>query len=683
MSSIKNVTTANPDNIQDTCAYISITDDMYLSLNEINVIGDIYIKFYIKSNKANTIKLQCGNDNTTSIDVTTSWQKVEIPFTATAVFTPEFTFNVANYWIYNMKLEQASQPSQYSLAPEDYVQESENYTLDLLKNYSTTAATSSAVTAAKESVLLTAASIYATKTELNNAISLVRSDVNDKFDNYSTTQEVETIVENSKASGEPIYSVTPVGSGYWQFATLQVIKEWGQHTPIVIEIARGYQTVPYSLYISFVHSSYPMIDTYFYEGSGETVYAYLISQDSNGLSTYGLYTKVSNTSSTTDSYYSFNVINFINPIPDVVKVTWTNKFIVEPSSYLTPSAAYWKGTAATATTLATARTLTIGSTGKTFNGSANVSWTLSEIGAAASSHTHSYLPLAGGTMTGNISFGTAGKGIFGLDDSGTNRVISSYSSVTESSTSYTRINYSYATGNCYNNIYIGSSSVGNDGSSAATNGCTGYIYLRCNNDLIYYSTYGGGAFRPYTDAYASLGSSTSRWTQLYAKNATISTSDRNLKKDIENLDDRYLNLLLELQPKSFKFINNTSNRTHIGFISQDVEELLDKYNLTALDFAGFCKDIKTEQKVIKEAILDEDGNIVQEEETEDVKVLDDDGNPVYTYSLRYEEFIAINTALIQRQQKQINELTQTNTSLQELIGNLTQRLEILENKISE
>ena len=46
------------------------------------------------------------------------------------------------------------------------------------------------------------------------------------------------------------------------------------------------------------------------------------------------------------------------------------------------------GNAGTATKLATARTLTIGSTGKTFDGSANVSWTLSEIGAAASSHNH-------------------------------------------------------------------------------------------------------------------------------------------------------------------------------------------------------------------------------------------------------------------------------------------------------
>jgi hypothetical protein len=50
--------------------------------------------------------------------------------------------------------------------------------------------------------------------------------------------------------------------------------------------------------------------------------------------------------------------------------------------------AYVSDTATTANTLSTARTLTIGSTGKTFNGSANVSWTLAEIGAAASSHSH-------------------------------------------------------------------------------------------------------------------------------------------------------------------------------------------------------------------------------------------------------------------------------------------------------
>lgn len=74
----------------------------------------------------------------------------------------------------------------------------------------------------------------------------------------------------------------------------------------------------------------------------------------------------------------------------------------------------------------TVRLFTIGSTGKYVDGSKNVSWTLEEIGASASSHTHSvqingntktiaapggaavdlgsYLPLTGGTMTGAINF---------------------------------------------------------------------------------------------------------------------------------------------------------------------------------------------------------------------------------------------------------------------------------------
>ena len=51
-----------------------------------------------------------------------------------------------------------------------------------------------------------------------------------------------------------------------------------------------------------------------------------------------------------------------------------------------------------ADTLTTARTLTIGSTGKTFNGGANVSWTLGEIGAAATSHNHAASEITSGTL---------------------------------------------------------------------------------------------------------------------------------------------------------------------------------------------------------------------------------------------------------------------------------------------
>lgn len=50
----------------------------------------------------------------------------------------------------------------------------------------------------------------------------------------------------------------------------------------------------------------------------------------------------------------------------------------------------------------TARTITLGNTGKSINGSADISWSLTEIGAAAATHTHSYLPLSGGTVTGDF-----------------------------------------------------------------------------------------------------------------------------------------------------------------------------------------------------------------------------------------------------------------------------------------
>lgn len=99
----------------------------------------------------------------------------------------------------------------------------------------------------------------------------------------------------------------------------------------------------------------------------------------------------------------------------------TRKFTVNWADYA--------GRAQTADSWTFPITLTIGSTGKSVNGSSDISWTLAEIGASASSHTHSvkingttkdiaaprgtavdlgsYLPLTGGTMTGAINFSNA------------------------------------------------------------------------------------------------------------------------------------------------------------------------------------------------------------------------------------------------------------------------------------
>ena len=58
-----------------------------------------------------------------------------------------------------------------------------------------------------------------------------------------------------------------------------------------------------------------------------------------------------------------------------------------------------QSTTGSAASLTTARTLTIGSTGKTFNGTAGVSWTLAEIGAAPATHSHT-MPAVGDWFNG-------------------------------------------------------------------------------------------------------------------------------------------------------------------------------------------------------------------------------------------------------------------------------------------
>ena len=69
--------------------------------------------------------------------------------------------------------------------------------------------------------------------------------------------------------------------------------------------------------------------------------------------------------------------------------------------------------------------------------------------------------------------------------------------------------------------------------------------------------------------------------------------------------------------------------------------------LTDLDFAGFCRDAKTQRvaKKRKVKVINEAG----EEVTDYVIYYEDAVVPnEYIYSLRYDEFIALNTAVIQR-----------------------------------
>lgn len=140
---------------------------------------------------------------------------------------------------------------------------------------------------------------------------------------------------------------------------------------------------------------------------------------------------------------------------------------------------------------------------------------------------------------------------------------------------------------------------------------------------------------PYNDNTTSLGGYSARFTRLYAANASISTSDRNFKKDICDIDERYARMYENLHPICYKHKNISQNdkhdRIHTGFIAQDVEEAAAAAGLTSMDFAAICKDKDPSSK-------------------EDV------------YGLAYEEFISLNTLMIQK---------------------LMKRVEVLERKISE
>ena len=157
----------------------------------------------------------------------------------------------------------------------------------------------------------------------------------------------------------------------------------------------------------------------------------------------------------------------------------------------------------------------------------------------------------------------------------------------------------------------------------------------------------------------SLGSGNYRFSQLYVTSSSISTSDKNYKDDIKSLTDKHLQFFMKLQPVSFLFKDGTSGRTHVGFIAQDVEQAMSECGLTDLDFAGFCKDQKVDSKLV-------DGEEVNE------PILDDNGNPEYIYSLRYEEFIALNTYAIQKLWNHVETLEKENIETKNQIKSMQQ-----------
>jgi hypothetical protein len=111
---------------------------------------------------------------------------------------------------------------------------------------------------------------------------------------------------------------------------------------------------------------------------------------------------------------------------------------------------------------------------------------------------------------------------------------------------------------------------------------TGTTYT-ASGDIIQFDMANGwiivnALLRPTLDMGSDLGGTNKRWAngyfdKVYTTSGTVNTSDRNQKKDIQPLGDS-LKQLLKLEPVSFKYKEGTSGRTHLGFIAQQVAEVI-------------------------------------------------------------------------------------------------------------
>lgn len=241
-----------------------------------------------------------------------------------------------------------------------------------------------------------------------------------------------------------------------------------------------------------------------------------------------------------------------------------------------------------------------------------------------------YLPLSGGTLTGSLDI-ASGKYIHGTHTNGTILDILGLNK----------------NNNCH---------VGNDTTPTFLHGAG------------YQLDISGAFICPNVSNQMSCGTKNKLWTTVFSKTGAINTSDRTKKHNIIDLTEAYEQLFLKLKPKSFIF--NDGDRVHIGAISQDVEDAMQELGIESRQFAGFCKDIRYEYTEYNE----EDGTPV---ESSKVPCKDEDGNIIYDYALRYQEFIFLTVHMVQKLWKRIDAVEKENAEMKEQIRSMQQDIEEL------
>jgi hypothetical protein len=167
-----------------------------------------------------------------------------------------------------------------------------------------------------------------------------------------------------------------------------------------------------------------------------------------------------------------------------------------------------------------------------------------------------------------------------------------------------------------------------------------------------------GALLPGADNHAPLGSSTYRWSQVYAGNSSISTSDARSKRDVADPDEALFRAWSRVRFKLFRFNDAYADkgeqaRIQMGLIAQEIQEAFAAEGLDAARYGLFCFDswqdapAQTESARVETApaVYDEDGNLLHEATYEDKEVEIAPALPGgELYGIRYSEALALEAA---------------------------------------
>ena len=207
----------------------------------------------------------------------------------------------------------------------------------------------------------------------------------------------------------------------------------------------------------------------------------------------------------------------------------------------------------------------------------------------------------------------------------------------------TAYNYFLAGGAANSIIYMGDT-----GSNTTMGGIyvtgSGYMYTRAGS--AWRTRQSSSEFRPYYDSAMKLGSSSARWTQLYADTSTISTSDVNLKTDI--IDTPLgLDFIKSLRPVQYKWKKTDGGkdgvRDHQGLIAQEVKTILDAQSGTTASKQAMWCDFSVDGEEDEVHDNDDPEKIIKRPAPTD-------------QALRYEEFIAPMVKAIQELEARVASL---------------------------